>query len=60
MLCDEGEVYGCKFDVVGVEVMIMCYDGMIYDFGLLNVLVDDVLMKVVMKVMVNEIVMWLK
>lgn len=36
-LRDEGEAYGRKLDAAGVAVTSMRYNGMIHDFGLLNV-----------------------
>ena len=38
VLRDEGEAYGRKLDAAGVEVKSVRYNGMIHDFGLLNVL----------------------
>ena len=40
ILRDEGEVYGRKLDEAGVTVTIVRYNGMIHDFGLLNVLAE--------------------
>ena len=38
VLRDEAEAYGRKLDAAGVEVTVTRYNGMIHDFGLLNVL----------------------
>ena len=38
MCCDEGEAYARKLDAAGVDITATCYNGMIHDFGLLNVL----------------------
>jgi acetyl esterase len=38
VLRDEGEAYGRKLDEAGVQVKTVRYNGMIHDFGLLNVL----------------------
>ena len=40
VLRDEGEAYGYKLDAAGVTVTSVRYNGMIHDFGLLNVLAD--------------------
>lgn len=37
---DEGEAYARKLDAAGVNVVATRYNGMIHDFGLLNVLAD--------------------
>lgn len=37
VLRDEGEAYGRKLDAAGVDVTVTRYDGMIHDYGLLNV-----------------------
>ncbi|POZ99413.1 alpha/beta hydrolase, partial [Pseudomonas sp. MWU12-2312b] len=37
VLRDEGEAYGRKLDEAGVAVTSVRYNGMIHDFGLLNV-----------------------
>jgi acetyl esterase/lipase len=40
VLRDEGEAYARKLDAAGVTVVATRYNGMIHDFGLLNVLAD--------------------
>ena len=40
VLRNEGEAYGAKLDAAGVDVTVTRYNGMIHDFGLLNVLKD--------------------
>lgn len=40
VLRDEGEAYARKLDAAGVNVVATRYNGMIHDFGLLNVLAD--------------------
>lgn len=40
VLRDEGEAYARKLDAAGVPVTSVRYNGMIHDFGLLNVLTD--------------------
>lgn len=40
ILRDEGEAYGRKLDEAGVKVTTVRYNGMIHDFGLLNVLAE--------------------
>jgi acetyl esterase/lipase len=40
VLRDEGEAYGRKLDAAGVPTVVTRYNGMIHDFGLLNVLAD--------------------
>lgn len=40
VLRDDGEAYARKLDAAGVTVVSTRYNGMIHDFGLLNVLAD--------------------
>lgn len=40
VLRDEGEAYGRKLNEAGVDVVTVRYNGMIHDWGLLNVLAD--------------------
>ena len=40
VLRDEGEAYARKLNAAGVDVTAVRYNGMIHDFGLLNVLAD--------------------
>lgn len=40
VLRDEGEAYGRKLDAAGVDVTVTRYDGLIHDYGLLNVLAN--------------------
>lgn len=40
VLRDEGEAYARKLDAAGVNVVATRYNGMIHDFGLLNILAD--------------------
>lgn len=40
VLRDEGEAFGRKLDAAGVDVTVTRYNGLIHDFGLLNVLSD--------------------
>jgi acetyl esterase len=38
VLRDEGVAYARKLDAAGVEVTLVCYDGMIHEYGMLNYL----------------------
>jgi acetyl esterase/lipase len=40
VLRDEAEAYGRKLDAAGVDTTVTRYNGMIHDFGLLNVVAD--------------------
>lgn len=40
VLRDEGEAYARNLDAAGVDVVVTRYNGMIHDFGMLNVLAD--------------------
>lgn len=55
VLRDEGEAYGQKLDAAGVDVTVVRYNGMIHDFGLLNVLADLPATRSAMSQAANEI-----
>ena len=55
VLRDEGEAYGQKLDAAGVDVIVARYNGMIHDFGLLNVLADLPATRAAMTQAANEI-----
>lgn len=55
VLRDEGESYGQKLDAAGVDVIVARYNGMIHDFGLLNVLADLPATRAAMSQAANEI-----
>jgi acetyl esterase/lipase len=40
VLRDEGEAYGRRLDAAGVDVTVTRYNGMIHDYGLLNVVAE--------------------
>jgi len=60
VLRDEGEAYGRKLDAAGVDVKTVRYNGMIHDFGLLNVLADVPATRSAMEQAANELKLRLK
>lgn len=60
VLRDEGEAYGRKLDAAGVNVTVTRYNGMIHDFGLLNVLSEVPAVKAAMRQAGNELKTHLK
>ena len=60
VLRDEGETYGRKLDAAGVDVTTVRYDGMIHDYGLLNVVADVPTVKAAMRQAADELKVHLK
>lgn len=60
VLRDEGEAYGRKLDAAGVDVTVSRYNGMIHDFGLLNVLSEVPAVRAAMRQAGNELKTHLK
>jgi acetyl esterase/lipase len=60
VLRDEGEAYGRKLDAAGVAVTTVRYDGMIHDYGLLNVVANVPAVKAAMRQAADELKVHLK
>ncbi len=60
VLRDEGEAYGRKLDAAGVDVTTVRYDGMIHDYGLLNVVANVPAVKAAMRQAADELKVHLK
>ena len=60
VLRDEGEAYGRKLDAAGVDVTVSRYNGMIHDFGLLNVVSEVPAVRAAMRQAGNELKAHLK
>lgn len=60
VLRDEGEAYGHKLDAAGVDVTTVRYDGMIHDYGLLNVVANVPAVKAAMRQAADELKVHLK
>ena len=60
VLRDEGEAYGRKLDAAGVDVSVVRYNGMIHDFGLLNVVADVPAVRAAMRQASDELKAHLK
>lgn len=60
VLRDEGEAYGRKLDAADVDVTTVRYDGMIHDYGLLNVVANVPAVKAAMRQAADELKVHLK
>lgn len=60
VLRDEGEAYGRKLDAAGVAVTSVRYNGMIHDFGLLNVVANVPAVQAAMRQASEELKVHLK
>lgn len=60
VLRDEGEAYGRKLDAAGVDVTTVRYDGMIHDYGLLNVVANVPAVQAAMRQAADELKVHLK
>lgn len=60
VLRDEGEAYGRKLDAAGVDVTVTRYNGMIHDYGLLNVVSEVPAVRAAMRQAGNELKAHLK
>lgn len=60
VLRDEGETYGRKLDAAGVAVTSVRYNGMIHDYGLLNVVANVPEVQAAMRQAADELKVHLK
>jgi acetyl esterase/lipase len=59
VLRDEGEAYARRLDAAGLEVTAVRYNGLIHDFGLLNVLADVPAVRAAIRQAAAELRRWL-